>query len=133
MGKSRAYVLSRLFIAMTRNGSHGLLGSPSHGSMATELALVCAIYIGQKEGRPMSAYKLSTYSGIPRPTVVRKLRELQARGVVEIVDGCASITQSLLDSGSFDEAVRIVSREVQRASTELSKLDRADIARRDKK
>lgn len=72
----------------------------------------------------MTAHKLAQYSRIPRPTVVRKLRELQAMGYVTMDDdGHASICQETLSGARFAETIRDLNALVRKASTELSKLD----------
>ncbi|WP_367949109.1 helix-turn-helix domain-containing protein [Paraburkholderia sp. NMBU_R16] len=44
---------------------------------------MCAVAIGDLEGRPLTAYKLAQYIGMPRPTVIRKLASMTCAGLVE--------------------------------------------------
>jgi hypothetical protein len=44
--------------------------------------IAAAVAIGHTERRPMTASKIAHFLGMPRTTVLRKLAELDARGVV---------------------------------------------------
>lgn len=48
--------------------------------MALEMIISCAIFIGQTEGRPMTAGDVSAITGIPRTTVVRKINAAERSG-----------------------------------------------------
>jgi DNA-binding transcriptional ArsR family regulator len=56
------------------------------GSILDEIAVCLAVYIGTVEGRPMTYSKLAGYVGMPRSTVVRKVRTLRIRGLIECDD-----------------------------------------------
>jgi hypothetical protein len=45
--------------------------------------VACAVCIGHTESMPMTATKIAFYLGMPRTTVLRKLKRLVALGVVE--------------------------------------------------
>lgn len=51
-------------------------------SNAADVLLICAVAIGDLEARPMTAFKLAQYIGMPRPTVVRKLARMARAGLV---------------------------------------------------
>lgn len=85
----KAYHLARLWIDLTRQ-LHKAAAPETQaqfGTLASDLLLRSAIYIGTVEGRPLTVAKLATYVGIPRPTVVRHLRALERRGLVVRIDG----------------------------------------------
>lgn len=48
-----------------------------------DLLICVALFVGQAEGRPMSAAKVAVYIGIPRGTVARRLAGLVRDGLVE--------------------------------------------------
>lgn len=76
----------RLLLDLTRVLSAGLLGQDRFGASADDLLLVAAVAVGEAEGKPLSAWKLAEQAGIPRPSVVRKLTELEAIGLVRKVE-----------------------------------------------
>jgi DNA-binding transcriptional ArsR family regulator len=76
------YEIAKLLLAMTKTAAAVFLHSENHASEADAVMLCAAVYIGQCEKRPMTAGKLSAYIGMPRPTVLRKLGELEQRGLV---------------------------------------------------
>jgi hypothetical protein len=67
--------------------SKGLLGKERFAANADDLLLVAAVFVGQEEGKTMPAAKFAAYAGLPRPTAVRKLKELEAAGIVTALDG----------------------------------------------
>lgn len=62
--------------------SLALLKERRFASNAADVLLLCAVAIGDLEARPMTAYKLADYIGMPRPTVIRKLASLARAGLV---------------------------------------------------
>ena len=83
--EQRATIL-RLVLDLTRTLAAGLLGQDRFGASADDLLLVAAVAVGEAEGKPLSAWKLAEQAGIPRPSVVRKLGELEALGLVRKVE-----------------------------------------------
>lgn len=83
------YYLIDLWISLTRQLHEA--GDPEaqefFGSHTGDMLIRSAIYLSTIEGQPMTAAKLATYVGIPRPTVIRRLRALERRGIVESRDG----------------------------------------------
>jgi len=55
------------------------------GSRTVLLLIAAAVFLGTIEGRPLTASKLAAYVGMPRPTVIRRLRILSRGGSVERV------------------------------------------------
>jgi DNA-binding transcriptional ArsR family regulator len=78
------YHLIDLWILLTRSLHQAAepRDQENFGAHAGDLLIRSAVYLGTIEGRPMTAAKLATYVGIPRPTVVRHLRALERRGLV---------------------------------------------------
>lgn len=79
------YHLIDLWISLTRHLHQA--GDPEaqeyFGSRTGDMLIRSAVYLSTIEGQPMTAAKLATYVGIPRPTVIRRLRRLERRGIVE--------------------------------------------------
>jgi DNA-binding IclR family transcriptional regulator len=53
------------------------------GSRTDFLLIGAAVYLSTIEGRPLTASKLADYVGMPRASVIRKLRTLIRRGAIE--------------------------------------------------
>jgi DNA-binding transcriptional ArsR family regulator len=122
-------ILARLVISLTRTASTEYVGTERVGSQADDVLLLAAVFIGQAEGKPMTAHKLSDFIGMPRPTVVRKLRELQTAGLVELdSESAAKLIVAKLNSPALIQATYDMSQAVHKAAAELSKLDREAIA-----
>jgi DNA-binding transcriptional ArsR family regulator len=66
-----------------RTISRAYYGDEQIGDRATDMIIGCAIAIGQAEDHPMTASDISNYTGTARTTVMRKLKEMEARGAVE--------------------------------------------------
>jgi len=117
--------IAKLALTIMRTASLVYFNEQNFGSCAPEVLMCIGIFIGQLEGRPMSAMKLAQYIGMPRATVIRKLTELMSRGLVERY-GRSAYLLPLQEVNRHDvfSAVTMLVREIQTASTELSKLDK---------
>lgn len=124
ISETPASIVARLYLSIARSIGAGLLKVDKFGSCGDELILTAAIYIGQAEGRPMTASKLADYSGIPRPTVVRKLQRLQKRGIVQMTgDRSALLSLTSINEKSFHDAISAAGMRIRNAAAELSKMD----------
>jgi hypothetical protein len=79
--EQRALVL-RTVMEMMRSACRAYVGSEDIGPYALDLVLGMAIMVGQAEGRPMSTSDIANYTGTPRSTVLRKLKQFEQRGTV---------------------------------------------------
>ena len=79
--KPQWLVAAKLTLDLVKSGSQ-FCGEDVFEASVRDLLLYLAIYIGHAEKRPMSSGKLSEYIGMPRPTVIRRLSELQRVGVI---------------------------------------------------
>lgn len=79
------YHLINLWISLTRylHEAADADRQQRFGTQVGDLLVRAGIYLGTIEAQPMTAAKLAAYVGIPRPTVVRRLRALERRGLVE--------------------------------------------------
>lgn len=125
--------LAKLYLEITREFVGLYLSEKYFGMYAPELIVITGILIGQTENRPMSVTKLAEYVGIPRPTVYRKLRQLELRGIVTVEgDGhLATVRYDIIKSPERLKALFKMNKLVHDATIKLSKLD--GLVTRDKK
>lgn len=129
MRRQQRLVVARAMLEIMRQLSMNYLGAERFGGRADEAVLLLAIFVGQAEGRPMGASKLAEFAGLARPTVVRKLRELEADGsVMRDADGCYIIPVSKLNSPAVMNAVDKSIKTIVKSADQLSKLDTQGIA-----
>lgn len=124
------YVIARLLLDMTRIAAQLFLQEDKAASESDSVLLCAAVYVGQCEKRPMTAAKLADFIGMPRPTVLRKLGELRARGLVianNKKQWCIASTSPKVAeriTASIDALLPLV----HSAAARLSKMDSARIA-----
>lgn len=118
-------VAARLLIDLTRIVSVTFLQDEDPATTA-DLVLICAaLMMGQTERKPMTATKVAASIGMPRPSVIRKLRVLHMRGIVARDGKTAwriAIEHGQIEARAaalFENGVRIL----RRAADEVSKLD----------
>lgn len=130
MPYTRELVIARLTISLVRSIASEILDTKRFGTSADDVILCCAIFIGQAERKPMTAAKLAQYAGMPRPTVVRKLRQFARGGIVNVSDsGQVSLAADILSAGTLAVTESNV-RTIHRAAGALSKMDTSRIASR---
>lgn len=97
----------------------------NRGSANTDCVLLCAaVAIGEFEGRPMSASKLSEYVGMPRASVMRRLSYLESIGVIERPSTRSYvISDASMQRIQESNALGTMLRTIRKVSTELSRLD----------
>lgn len=99
---------------------------------ARDILICLAVYIGHAEHRPMTAANIAEIVGIPRPTVIRRLASLRVGGFVEKLDSGRWI---IADRGgrhtkTAAKIFAISAQHIHNAASELSKLDKVNIAPR---
>lgn len=72
-GEARGLV-SKTLIEVLRALTMSIFDTPNLGDRVEEILIVAAIVVGQAEGRLMCASDIANYVGLPRATVIRKLR-----------------------------------------------------------
>jgi hypothetical protein len=121
--------ISKSLIRYLRAYSIGALGTPDIGQHIEELLIVAAIVSGQHEGRLMTATDIAAFIGLPRSTVIRKLRAVAARRkVVRVRDGarvCYYIAE-ITDPMAWGAVQRSV-REIINSCREVSTLDTSQL------
>lgn len=74
--------IAKLVLDLVKTGT-GIFDDDIFLTSARDLFLYLAIYIGHAEKRPMSAGKISQYIGMPRATVIRRLDDMNERGLIK--------------------------------------------------
>lgn len=122
--------ISKLALEIFREASANFLQDGDRfGTNSDDVLLCCAILVGQLEDRPMRAAKLATYSGIPRPTTIRKLKALEERGLVkQRADDAYVLPHAELNSNESVAMVNRMARLIVDAAGTLSKLDTSMLA-----
>lgn len=82
----------RALLSAMRTLSRRLLGHQQFGANARDLVILMALGTG-----PMTTLKTAQYVGMPRPTAARRLKHLEAKGLVQRREGGAfTLTQRAL-------------------------------------
>lgn len=116
------YHLINLWISLTRDLHQyaDAVDRERFGAHVGDLLLRASIYVSTIEGHLMTAAKLATFVGIPRPTVVRRLRALERRGVIEKRGHSWCTPAKILNRRQQQDFSAIVKR-VQQAHLRLQK------------
>lgn len=94
-----------------------------------DMMLCAALVVGQAEGHPLNASKLSDWVAMARPTVIRRLANLEKRGIVERNGTVFRVRHEVANSDPV-VAVGVHARGlIIRAAAKLSKLDTKGVAR----
>jgi DNA-binding transcriptional ArsR family regulator len=116
-----AKALLDIFRIAARHDETGDTGPAPH---IESLLLLWTIYIGQAESRPFSASKIALYTGMPRPSVIRKLAPLVEAGKVEKTRrGLYCLTEEWLASPHLGTLVYQVIAILKKVGAELTILD----------
>lgn len=118
----------RLILELMRGFAESYLKIENFGANADLVVLFAAILIGQIERKPMTASKLAIYAGIPRPSVVRKLRQLEVRGAIKKTGRAAFIPAELVNAVRPRIEQSPLSNILQFACAELSRMDSNGVA-----
>lgn len=130
MPYKRELEIARLTLGLVSTISTALFNSSRFGTRADDVVLCCAIFVGQAERRPMTAAKLAGYSGMPRATVARKLRQFEREQVVTLEkNGTVSLALDVFSPASRAHTDANSQRILKTAAT-LSKMDTSRIATR---
>lgn len=126
-------MVAKTIIEVLRGFSIVNFGNPSVCGAIEENLIVAAIVVGQTEGRLLSASDISAYIGLPRPTVIRKLRTVaMARILGKVNEGsraCYFIKEPNTPRGLDD--LRKVMVAIKQCCDRLSKMDDLKLDRAD--
>lgn len=117
-------LLTKMVIDTLRLYGAEYFKSDAFAMQLDDLMLFGAVFIGQAEGRPMNVSTLARYSGVPRPSAIRKLKSMVDAGkIVHDLDGSYCIPVARLNKPSALSVSAKVAAIVINTSRELSKLD----------
>lgn len=124
--------VARNLVEILRAYSRLNFNSSAVGDTIEQSLIVSAIIIGQADGRLMTASDIAHYLGMPRPTVVRKLKRVAAARQLRTVRDGNRVCYYLLDANDDRvlSALVPIMKSVKRLAAQLSKLDTDDIDRR---
>jgi DNA-binding transcriptional ArsR family regulator len=116
-------IVLRLIAELRRDTSgHYLSGAGTQE--AQELTSVMgSVYLADLAGKPATASMLSRTTGIPRATILRRLKRLSKAGVVECVERRYRVVRAVVNS---PESVSLLKRSVARIKEAAQKLSRLD-------
>lgn len=120
----RRLIILKLIMDLMRSAHEAYFDHVGQFAPESDYVLMCiAVAIGELENRPLSALKISQIIGMPRATVMRKLVELQNRGLV-VRHGHSKYTFGRFAYPLSEHSARLATyqRMIAKASTELSKL-----------
>jgi DNA-binding Lrp family transcriptional regulator len=89
--------------------------------------LAMTVFVGQHEGRPFTAHKLSQYLRMPRPTVTRKLERMVSDGVLERQGTYYTVRDEYLDRGEALGMMRELAQIIYSACRFLPNLDNLEL------
>lgn len=95
-----------------------------------DLLIGAAILVGQVEGHPLNASKVSEWVGMARPTVIRRLAWLEKKGVIERKGTVFKVCNEFINSDQVLQAGLTARQAIFTACAELSKLDTKRVAPR---
>lgn len=122
-------VIMKMHLEIMRLCCRAYFSGSRFGSCASDMALLGAILVGQAEGRPMNASKLSAFAEIPRPTVIRRLSVLIRKGIVERHGDAFEIHPTVINSDQVTVAAASARKVIVDAAAKLSKMDTLAIAK----
>jgi hypothetical protein len=123
--RKRALIAASLFVDMFRSISEEVFSSNKAPAIVDNAVICAALYVGECEGRKMTATKISAYVGISRPTVIRRLEAMRRqKAVIQNADKSWRLMLENREVAAFSRA--ITDRHLKllhKAFKELSKLD----------
>lgn len=118
------HVMATTIIAVIQDAL-GIMRKTYPQADVIDFLISVAVLVGYFEGRPMTHTKVATFTGIPRPTVVRRVKILIANRILELSDDGKSITTPtyrVVGDGPAQLAAKYV-RYVKNAAADFSKMD----------
>jgi DNA-binding transcriptional ArsR family regulator len=122
---AQAAILCRLLIELVRTTAITVSIDDVFDLCCGDVLMLSAAFIGQQQGKPMTASKISSYLGLPRPTVVRRLALLLEQGFMtqdEKKRWLLNFDDHVMAKKAFDVRAAHL-RHINRAMRDLSKLD----------
>jgi DNA-binding transcriptional ArsR family regulator len=129
---AQGLIASKLLLVLVKTLAERMNSDGLEKPALADVILICAVFVGQAERRPMSAAKIAEYVGIPRPTAIRHLARLEAAGMLR-QDAKKHWSIPFDDKrrlGHLDATSATLASHLRRAAEELSKLDASNVANR---
>jgi DNA-binding transcriptional ArsR family regulator len=121
----RGQVVAELVITIVSRVAATFIADGLFASSADVVLILFGLWIGHADGRPMTIGKLAQYIGMPRPTVARKLKEMEASGLVKPI-GPGKYVRDLSGPGvreAINSLIEANTKSIHKAAAQLSKLD----------
>lgn len=115
--------IAKMLLGVLRALESGYRNPDRFGTSMGERLIMIAALVGQIEQRPLGASKLALLTGIPRPTVIRRLRELERHGLVARSGPGYVLPVGRLNRPEALASVREIGRLIRTAAQDLSKMD----------
>jgi biotin operon repressor len=109
-------------IIRTMHGDYAPGTEPFHARLETFFIGLC-IAIGDIDGRPFSAAKVAAYLGVPRITVIRRLRRLKGWGLIDRQGHHYYLHEKTLNSFIDMRSYQQIRRILDKAVAEMTILD----------
>ena len=117
------YLVAQILVGLSRI-MNGYLSAHVRRGLADGLPVVmCAIYIGQYEDRPMSVQKLAQFLNLPRATVDRRVKAIVAHGIAHVVNRRICLKPEWLNADETVGAVRQMVNVLASVSRKITKMD----------
>jgi CRP-like cAMP-binding protein len=123
--KMQGAVVSRLLLDLLQSAKEGMLRGGLKEASYTDVAILCAVLIGQAERRTMTAGKAAAYLDLPRATVTRRLQDMAAQGLCrqDANKGWRIATEDDDHAALVDSVIVTDLQHIQKAMAKLSILD----------
>jgi hypothetical protein len=93
-----------------------------HGGHFEMTMIVVGVVFGELEGRPFQASKLAEFLRMPRPTLVRRLKDLVEDGIIERRGGRYFANPERINSPAFATRTAQVSALILAAADDIQRL-----------
>jgi DNA-binding transcriptional ArsR family regulator len=94
----------------------------AYGKDPERMFIQFAVVVSQAEGKPTTAHKIAQYLGMPRSSVIRKLAELERRGLVVRMNSHYRVGGSKIGRSDADKFVARLVRIMALTMQEIEKL-----------
>jgi hypothetical protein len=121
------YIASQLIVSVLRTISDIRFGTGEMHRNVDAILITLAIYIGEFEGWPTTAFKLSQFLGMPRSTMTRKADAMVKAGYLERHGRALRISQAWLDTPEGLQVARHLGTTLQSLQRTLASFDVAGL------
>lgn len=99
------------------------------GGNAQDILIGFALYIAQHQGRPLTSSDIADYLGLPRATVVRRLKSYERAGLLDVKTNGRRVEYTLRVANNPTAVARIgkLITRIRATLDELSKMDNTDM------